>query len=439
MQLTLRGLALLLGTALWLALAGWYAWAGWAAVAWLLIVLALLVADFSLTPAGAAWQATRRHDTRLSLAADNRIDVAVSVRRALRPLRLWLRDEPPPTFRLTPPGRVLEGTAVPGRMTTLTYHANPPRRGDYAFGDIHLRWESPLGLLRRQARIKAGAPVKVYPNLVDVRKYDLLLRRNRLADLGLRTARIYGMGNEYERLREYLPDDEYRRINWKATARRGKPITTEYQAERSQNVVILLDLGRMMRSPVGEIAKLDYAVNAVLLLTYVATQKGDKVGLLAFADAVSTWMSPRAGKAQFQRMLELLYAVEGAPVEPDYAEAFAALEARRLKHSLVLVFTELTGSVSTDLLLQNMVRLRARHLPLLVTVRDPTVQSMARQPITGSESLYQRTVAEGLLEERRLTLDRLARAGVLTLDVAADELSVEVINRYLEIKERLLL
>ena len=296
MQLTPRALLLLLGTAVWLALAAWVGWAGWIAAAWLIVALALLIADFNLTPAGDAWQAARRHDTRLSLAADNRIDVDVTLRRAIRPLRLWLRDDPPPTFRLKPAARVLEGMATPGKTTTLTYHANPPRRGDYAFGDIFLRWESPLGLIRRQTCIKAGAPVKVYPNLVDVRKYDLLLRRNRLADLGLRTARIYGTGNEYERLREYLPDDEYRRINWKATARRGKPITTEYQVERSQNVVILLDTGRMMRSPVGDIAKLDYAVNAVLLLTYVATQKGDKVGLLAFADAVSTWMSPRGGQ-----------------------------------------------------------------------------------------------------------------------------------------------
>src|SRR5262249_42806038 len=150
----------------------------------------------------------------------------------------------------------------------------PPRRGDYQFGNLHLRWNSILGLLRRQATFPAVAPVKVYPNLVDVKKYDLLLRKNRLWELGLRTTRIFGSGTEFERLRDYLPDDEYRRVNWKATARRGKPISVEYETERSQNIMALLDIGRMMRSPVGDVAKLDYAINAVLLLAFVAAQKG---------------------------------------------------------------------------------------------------------------------------------------------------------------------
>jgi uncharacterized protein (DUF58 family) len=278
--------------------------------------------------------------------------------------------------------------------------------------------------------------VKVYPNLVDVRKYDLLLRKNRLWELGLRNAKIFGSGTEFERLRDYQPDDEYRRINWKATARRSKPISIEYESERSQNIVALLDIGRMMRSPVGDVAKLDYAINAVLLLAYVAAQKGDKVGVLTFADRVNAWLMPRGGKGQFQRLLETLYSVEGQAVEPDYNAAFGYFAARQSKRSLVLVFTDLTGSITTDALVAQLALLRQRHLALLVTLRDPTVQQLARQQIVDSASLYQRTVAERLLDERRLVLERLQRRGVQTLDVAADELSVAVINRYLELKAR---
>ncbi|MEZ4710005.1 MAG: DUF58 domain-containing protein [Caldilineaceae bacterium] len=431
MQLTIRSLILFLLTAIPLGLG-----ALWLAGLWLIVVLALLLADWRMTPAASAFTLTRRHDDRLSLAASNRIEVDVRLRQSPRPLAVWLRDEPPHSFAIDDADRILSGTVTAGQPQHFSYMVTPPRRGDYAFGNLHLRWQSVLGLLTRQAAFPAAEPVKVYPNLVDVKKYDLQLRKNRLWELGLRNAKIFGSGTEFERLRDYLPDDEYRRINWKATARRGKPISVEYETERSQNIMALLDIGRMMRSPVGEIAKLDYAVNAVLLLTYVAAQKGDKVGLLTFADEVNHWLAPRGGKGQFHRMLEVLYGVESQAVEPDYSRAFGYLAARQSKRSLVLVFTDLTGSINTELLVAQMSRLRRRHLALLVTLRDPTVQRLATHAVADSQSLYQRAVAEQLLDERALTLERLRRLGVETLDVAADELSISVINRYLELKAR---
>ncbi len=438
-QITPRTLILLLLTAPLLAASALWPPALLLAGAWLIVLLALLVADWGLSPGPRQWEMNRSHDNRLSLAAPNRITIGVLLRQGRAPIRVWVRDTPPPSFAVRTEDRVLPGEATPGKWATFAYDATPPRRGDYRFDDLYLRWESVLGLLRRQTRVSAAAPVKVYPNLVDVRKYDLLLRRNRLWELGLRSTRLLGAGSEFERLRDYTPDDEYRRISWKATARRGKPISMEFETERSQNLFCLLDIGRMMRSPVGEVAKLDYAINAVLLLAYVAAQKGDRIGLLTFADRVETYVAPAGGKIQFQRMLEQLYAVEGQAVEPDYDAAFAHLAARQHKRGLVLVFTDLTGSITTESLIAQMTRLRRHHLPLLVTLGDPTVQRMARQSITGSDSLYQRTVAEQLLAERQLTLDRLRRAGVQTLDTPADELSVAVINRYLALKEQMVI
>ncbi|MCX6045138.1 MAG: DUF58 domain-containing protein [Chloroflexi bacterium] len=439
MQLTYRGLALLLLTTPLLALTFYQPGFIWLALLWFVFALALLLADWRLTPLAKAWEVARTHDERLSLATQNAIRIRVRLRQGTRPCQVWLRDEPPVTFGMADTERILTARILPLQVQDFVYSVHPPRRGDYHFGDLHLRWLSLLGLLRRQATFPASEPVKVYPNLVDVKKYDLLLRKNRLWELGLRTTRIFGSGTEFERLRDYLPDDEYRRINWKATARRGKPISVEYETERSQNIMALLDVGRMMRSPVGDVAKLDYAINAVLLLAFVAAQKGDKLGLLAFSDKVQTWLAPRGGKGQFHRMLEQLYAVEGQPVEPDYQTAFGYFAAKQSKRSLVLVFTDLTGSISTETLVAQMSRLRERHLPLLVTIRDPTVQRLAQQTIVDSSSLYQRTVAEQWLDERRLTLERLQRRGVLTLDVVADELSIAVINRYLDLKARILL
>jgi len=436
MQLTTRAWLFVLMTVLPLAAAGQYPLWGWVALGWLGLAVALLLADWRLTPNQHSWLVTRHHDERLSLAADNRIELVLQLRQGTRPLAVWLRDEPPVTFHVAEAERVLTTQVTPRVVQTLTYTVYPPRRGDYRFGDLHLRWESLLGLWRRQHTFSAAEPVKVYPNLADVKKYDLLLRKNRLWELGVRNARIFGSGTEFERLRDYLPDDEYRRIDWKATARRGKPISVEYETERSQHIVVLLDVGRMMRSPVGDVAKLDYAINAVLLLAYVAAQKGDKIGLLAFADEVQMWVEPRSGKQQFHRLLEQLYRLESTAVEPNYAHAFSYFAAKQHKRTLVLAFTDLTGSITTEMLIAQMGRIRRHHLPLLVTMRDPTVQRLADQAITDSSSLYQRTVAEQLLNERQLTLDRLTQHGILTLDVPADELSIAVVNRYLELKAR---
>ncbi len=434
MQLTRRGLLLLLPAVIPLGLAALWRPAAFFALAWLVLAAAVLYADWRLTAKPADWQLMRRHDDRLSLAAWNRVEVEVSTQRG-RPSRLTLRDDPPPSFALqSPPLFAVEVT--PPTPAVVAYTVRPPRRGDYRFGDLYLRWQSPLKLLTRQARFPASTAVKVYPNLSGVQAYDLVVRKNRIWELGLRATRVLGAGNEFERLRDYQPDDEYRRINWKATARRGKPISAEFQTERSQNLVALLDVGRMMRSPVGDIDKLDYAINAVLLLAYVATGKGDRVGMLAFADRPMIWLAPRSGRGQFYRMLEALYAVQAQRVEPDYAAALSYFSVQQQKRSLAVLFTDLTGSVGMDVLVAQMTRLRRTHLPLLVTVADPAVQGLVEQPVADSRSLYERTAAEQALDERGLAVERLRVNGVATLDVPADELSVAVINRYLDLKAR---
>jgi uncharacterized protein (DUF58 family) len=262
----------------------------------------------------------------------------------------------------------------------------------------------------------------------------LLLRRNRLQELGLRHARLFGQGTEFERLREYLPDDDYRRIDWKATARRRRPVTIEYETERSQNVMVVLDAGRMMQSPIEKIAKLDYVINATLFLTYVASGKGDKVGMMTFADDVIHYLTPRQGRGQFYRMLEMLYALEPQPVEPDYGRSLAYLAVKQRKRSLVVIFTDLSGGLSMNALLAHVSVLARRSLPLVVTISDPGVHAAASQIPHDSLAVYQRSAAAELLDERKVTLEQLHRQGVLTLDVPANQLSIAVINRYLELK-----
>jgi uncharacterized protein (DUF58 family) len=433
---TLRGTLLLLLAAPLIALATWASAMQTIAALYALLVLALLALDWRLAGDVQRIVVTRQHDTKLSLGAENPISLTLR-NPTRRTIAFWVRDEPPDAFQIEE--RILQGQLAPRQTWQSVYHVRPLRRGDYHFGDINLRWDGPLGLSVRQGRIPAAGPVKVYPNLMDVRRYDLLLRHNRLQEMGLRHSRLFGQGTEFERLRDYIPDDEYRRINWKATARRHRPITAEYQTERSQSVIAVVDTGRLMQSPVAQIAKLDYVVNAVLLLAYVVTGKGDKVGMMTFADEVTGFVSPQQGRRQFYRMLEMLYAVEAQPVEPDYRKALSYLALKHRKRALVVVFTDLSGDVSMETLISQVALLARRSLPLVVTISDPGVHAAAREQPQDSLAAYQRMVASQMLDDRRLALEELHRRGVLTLDVPANQLSTAVINRYLELKGKTLL
>jgi len=431
---TFRALLLILIAAPIMALGAWIPFMEWVAWGYALFMIAVMFLDWRMAGDIQQFELRREHDNKLSLGAENPIRVSLR-NRSWRTVSFTVRDEPPEQFKIEQ--RTMEGQVAPRGTWEQVYHVRPLRRGDYQFGDLTLRWLGPLGLILRQAKVEAKGPVKVYPNLLDVRRYDLLLRRNRLQEMGLRTTRQFGEGTEFERLREYLPDDEYRRINWKATARKNFPVTTEYQTERSQQVIAVLDVGRMMQSPVADIAKLDYVVNAVLLLTYVATGKGDRVGMLSFADDVQHYLSPRQGRGQFYRTLELLYAVEAQPVEPDYRKALAYLAVKQRRRALVVVFTDLTGGVSLNSLVAQMAMLARSSLPLLVTISDPDVVNASQMKPSDSLGVYQRAAASQLLDERRVVLDSLRQRGVLTLDVPANQLSMSVINRYLELKGRM--
>ena len=456
MLLTRRALILILLTALLLALGTLQAAFVYVALGYLLLVVAMLVTDRALSPKPNDFLVTRENDTRLSLGANNRVVIHIE-NRSVRTVRAIARDEYPPEFRAdkilldsstqisaTPSAPAAQFILKPRVPVALVYHVRPPHRGDYAFGDTNLRWTGVLGLMIRQARFKTNAPVKVYPNLLDIRKYELQARKGQLQEIGLRQTRMLGSGTEFERLREYQLDDEFRKIDWKATARRAKPVTREFETEKSQTIMSLLDTGRLMRPPVADpdnpsgqgLAKLDYAVNAVLMLSYVAALRGDRVGMLAFADEVKHYLGPRAGRGQFYRMLATLYAVDTEPVESDYVRAFAYLGVKHKKRSLIVIFSDIATGIAADTLVKQIAPMSLRHLVLLVAISDPTVIQIASQTPRNSVDVYERAVAEQLVDERLLVLEKLRQRGVLTLDVPANQLTVAVVNKYLELKAR---
>jgi uncharacterized protein (DUF58 family) len=407
------------------------------ALVYVLVAMVVVVIDARRMPHGGDFAVGREHDRRLSIGEPNPVDLSIrwSGRSTIgQELPLDVRDE-------TPPGIPSEGerfhtTIRPGAEWTGRYHLTPERRGEYQFGRVVFRLESPFGLLQRQYAAAIDVPARVYPNIRAVRRYDLLVRQGRLHETGLRRTRQFGSGTEFERLRDYLPDDDFRRVNWKATARRHAPVTVEYETERSQNLVLMLDTGRLMGNPIGPLLKLDYCVNGALMLAYVAMEMGDRVGLVVFDDRVETWVPINRGERQFQLLLESMYRIRTEPIESDPARALAHLARRQLKRSLVVLFTDLAEAAEPRELIAWLGLLARRHLPLCVLVSNPDIHRLAELPPGDSRAAYEKVLARHLLDERRAVVERIERQGALVLDVPAEQLTSGVINRYLEIKAK---
>ncbi len=400
------------------------------------VMLGLLLAaslDARLSRARDALEVSRELPSALSLGVPNTVTVAVR-NRSGRALRLLVKDDPPPEFDT--PERLRALRLDPWQLERVTYRTTPTRRGDYRFGGLHVRGLSRLRLAWWQRDLPADEEVRVYPNLQQLAEFDALARRGRLEELGLRAARARGEGTEFESLREYVPDDSFRDIDWKATARRGAPITRQFQAERNQTLVIMIDSGRMMAAHSGGMARVDHAVNAALMLAHVAGRMGDTVGLLVFSDRVKSFVAPAHGAAQTERMLEELYALRAELVEPDFRAAITFLRARARKRAMVCAFTDLVDPDISREALSYLASLRPQHLPVVATISDDQVEALADADPARPIEAYAKALAARTLAERELALARLRSRGVLVCDARAGELSAAVVGRYLAIKRR---
>jgi uncharacterized protein (DUF58 family) len=291
-------------------------------------------------------------------------------------------------------------------------------------------------LVVRQRSVETPDPIRVYPNVRAIRTHDLASRRLLRMTTGLRRTRRPGEGSEFERLREYTPDDEFRRIDWKATARRAKPIARAFEAERAWSVILMLDCGRLMGAPVGDLTKLDAAVNAALLVAHIGARQGDRIGLMAFADRVETFVPPVSGPRQEGVILESLYAVHVQPTATDYQAAFVALAANRPQRSLLILLTDITEAETPRTLLPMLATASTRHRTVVVTLRDPELDALVAQPPVRAATVYERVAGERLARERELLLAAIAGRGIETVDVPADRLSAALLETYLDLKGR---
>jgi len=312
----------------------------------------------------------------------------------------------------------------------------PVRRGHETAGAFTIDSIGPMGLGRVRTSLALPWDVRVYPVLTTLRRRAAVAQALRRREQGRRPFRRLGEGRLFESLRDFVPGDDPRHVDWKASARRRKLIVRQFEAERRQQVLLVLDAGRLLTTEVAGSARMDAVVQAALELAYAAAQHDDNVGIMVFADGVKHFVAPQRGRRGLKQVLDVLADVTPTLVEPDYPGAFRYLAARNRKRALTVVFTDVIDRLASEALVANVASLRPRHLPLAVTLRNPELDAVAVQRPQAATDAWRKAAAEELLRAREEALSHMRRAGVMVLDVAPERAAESVVDRYLELKRR---
>jgi uncharacterized protein (DUF58 family) len=398
----------------------------WPGLGLLGVTLAGILVDMRRAPGAESIDAARDVDEVISVGAQTPVHLHISARKPVS--EIVVRDHYPPEFDSD---HVIEAVASPAE---ITYSVTAKARGEARFGDIAVRATGPWGLGWKQSTIPAAQTVQVNADLSAIGRYQALARRGHLAEIGVRTLRRRGEGSEFERIREAVPDDPMRSINWRATARTGRLMAVELIPERAQPVILAIDHGRLMGVGAGALTKLDHAINASVLLAHVCITSGDRVGLFAFADRVSKQLAASSGPLQVTRYVNAVRSLRPVDIETDYDHTLMRLSQSQKRRSLIVIFTDVVDADQSAALARQCARLRRKHVPLIVAVQDPAIVDMAAaEPVTPAAT-YSRAVARTTLNERRDALALLRAAGADAIDADARTLSPALVNRYLEIK-----
>lgn len=352
-----------------------------------------------------------------------------------------LRDDLPESF-VAEPDRFDMSISSRSRLQ-FVYELTGQRRGRVVLECIHLMVGSPLKLWNGFYRLPIESIVDVYPDMKQIAEYDLLARTNRLNLMGLRRTRKIGQDNEFERLRDYTQDDNYKHIDWRTTARRNKLTVRDFQANQSQRLLFMVDCGRMMTGTVGEISLLDHSLNAMLMLSYIALRQGDSVGMLSFSDRVHNFTPAKSGVKHINRLLNASYDQRARYVESRYDDAFLYLRSHCSKRSLVILVTNVIDEINSHQINQYLTSLTGRHLPLGVFLRDramfSAVDEYESRDDPSKKQIYEAAAAVDVLNWRRQVVRDIRHQGALAMDLFPEDLTSELINQYLQIKARHLL
>ena len=381
-------------------------------------------------------EARRQCAERFSNGDDNEVHIRVE-NLYDRPVTLEVIDEVPFIFQIRNINFRLSLQKEEGK--TIEYHLRPTRRGVYSFGRIRVFARTQIGLISRRYTCGEAQDIKVYPSFLMLHRYELLAISDNLTDLGIKRIRRIGHHTEFEQIKEYVKGDDYRTINWKASARRHQLMVNVYQDERSQQIYSVIDKGRVMQQAFRGMTLLDYAINASLVLSYVAMKKEDKAGLVTFDEHFDTFVPASKQSGHLQSLLENLYCQQTTFGETDFSALCVNLNKQVNKRSLMILYTNFSNLAGMNRQLAYLRQLNRKHRLLVVFFEDADLKEYIACPAKDTEGYYRHVIAEKFAYEKRLIVSTLKQNGIYSLLTTPENLSVDVINKYLEMKSRQLL
>ena len=350
-------------------------------------------------------------------------------------LSLQLKDEIP-EFHFKAKNKVMDGFILPHEKKVFKYIVEPTKRGAFVFNNVYLRWEGRLKLCRKTFKLKIAREYKVYPNLKNLRKYRLSITNNRIFRQGQRNIRMLGRGTSFESLREYVSGDEYRRINWKATARSNKPIVNLYEPEKNQHIYMFIDTGRPMSYMTAGYRKLDLAVNTALVLSDVANGNGDKSGLLVFNTKVNDMIMPGKGPGHRTEIMNTLYHVDDTKLTSNYDDAFYYFKSKERHRSIIFFFTDFDTIEEAENLTKLIPVIAKNNIVVILLIKNESLEEIASSKIENTEDLFNKGVAIELKNDRHKIINLLNRQGFLCIETEAEKLEYTAVNKYIQVKNR---
>lgn len=399
-----------------------------------LIFCLLLIVDYYLLYSKAKGIFARRiMAERLSNGDENSIAIYIENAYSI-PVFLQVIDEIPHQFQVR--DILFSLSMKPFTKKQIKYSLRPVKRGSYDFGDLLIYAATAIGFFNRRYRMGQEAAVPVYPSYLQLRKYQLMAIASRLNEAGIKKIRRLGNSMEFEQIKEYVAGDDYRTINWKATARKGGLMINNYTDEKSQQIYCVIDKGRIMKMPFNKLSLLDYAINASLVLANVALSKGDRAGLVTFSERIGSFLLADKKASQMQAILETLYNQKTRYLESDFERLYINLRRKITQRSLVVLFTNFESLTGMRRQLTYLKKIAENHLLLIIFFENTEIAVFAKQPAENTEQVYTKTVAENFMYEKRLIVKELKQAGILTILTPPEQVTVNALNKYLEIKAR---
>lgn len=394
----------------------------------------LLIVDYFISNEEELISIERTGDDSLSIYEREEISFSV-YNKSSRRIYIELKDEIP-EFHFKAENKLMKGTVMPHEKITLKYYVTPTKRGAFNFKRLHVRYEGRLRLSMKMYTLDIGREYKVYPNLKNLKKYRLNITKSRILMQGQENIKVPGSGTSFESLREYITGDEYRKINWKATAREGKPIINQYEPEKNQHVHMFIDTGRPMSYSVRGYRKLDIVVNTALILSDIVNQNGNLSGLLLFNTEVSDMIMPGKGAGHRNKMLEALYHIDGTNQTSNYEDAFYYFKQKERHRSIIFLFTDFETIEEAESMLRVLPLISKNNLLIIMLIRNESLEEIGRLEVKNNEDMFNKGVALELINERRKIISLLNRRGIMCMETEAENLELSAVNKYIQLKNR---